>query len=229
VTILSTGDEIFLPGEAIPPGGIVSSNAHMLAALVRAAGAEVTILPQAGDSLMAIAHAAKGAVGADLFVTTGGASVGEHDLVRAGLQQSGFALDFWKIAMRPGKPMMFGQMGALPVIGLPGNPVSAFVCAVLFVLPAIARLAGLPADTLPTEPAVLGGAVRANDHRADHLRAKLQRGADDAWVATPFERQDSALQSMLAESQALIIRPPHAAALPVGAMVQVIRLDVGGF
>jgi molybdopterin molybdotransferase len=229
VAILSTGDEIFLPGEQIRPGGIVSSNAHMLAALVLATGAEATILPQAGDSLAAISGAAQGAAGFDVLVTTGGASVGEHDLVREGLQQAGFVLDFWKIAMRPGKPMMFGQMGATPVIGLPGNPVSTFVCAILFVLPAIARLAGLPQGAPATETALLGAPVRANDRRADHLRAALARGADGGWVATPFDRQDSSLQSMLARAQALIYRAPHAPALEAGAAVQVIRLDMDGF
>jgi molybdopterin molybdotransferase len=229
VAILSTGDEIFLPGEQIRAGGIVSSNSFMLAALVLAAGAEASVLPQTADSLAAIGAAATGAAGADLLVTTGGASVGEHDLVREGLRQAGFTLDFWKIAMRPGKPMMFGQMGRMPVIGLPGNPVSAYVCAILFLLPALARLSGLPAAEPPTEPAILGTAVRANDHRADHLRAQLARSAEGAWVATPFERQDSALQSMLARSQALILRPPHAPALPAGALVEVIRLDAGGF
>ena len=229
VAILSTGDEIFLPGERIAAGGIVSSNAHLLAALVRAAGAEPAILPQAGDSLVEIATAAKGAAGFDMLVTTGGASVGEHDLVREGLGRAGFSLDFWKIAMRPGKPMMFGRMEATPVIGLPGNPVSTFVCAVLFVLPAIARLAGLPAGAPETQPALLGAAVRANDHRADHLRATLERGPDGGWVATPFERQDSSLQTMLAQSQALIYRAPDAPALAAGASVAVIRLDLGGF
>jgi molybdopterin molybdotransferase len=229
VAILSTGDEIFLPGEPIRPGGIVSSNSHMLSALMRAAGAEVSVLPQVGDTLAAIAGAAQGAAGFDLLVTTGGASVGEHDLVQEGLQQAGFALDFWKIAMRPGKPMMFGRMGALPVIGLPGNPVSAYVCALLFVLPAVTRLAGLPAGAPATAPAVLGAALRANDHRADHLRARLARGAAGEWVATPFERQDSSLQSLLAQSHALIVRAPHAPALEAGAMVEVIRLDLGGF
>jgi molybdopterin molybdotransferase len=229
VAILSTGDEIFLPGEQIPAGGIVSSNSHMLAALVRAAGAEVSILPQAGDRLEAIAESASGAAGADILVTTGGASVGEHDLVRQALHQRGFALDFWKIAMRPGKPMMFGQMGALPVLGLPGNPVSAYVCATLFLLPALARLAGSAVGAPATEIAVLGAAVRANDHRADHLRATLERSADGGWIVTPFERQDSALQSMLAKSQALIVRAPQAPALAAGASVHVIRLDLGGF
>ncbi len=229
IAILSTGDEIFLPGEQIRPGGIVSSNAHMLAGLVRAAGAEASILPHAGDSLSAIADSAAAAAGADILVTTGGASVGDHDLVRAALQLRGFALDFWKIAMRPGKPMMFGQMGALPVIGLPGNPVSAYVCAILFLLPAVSRLSGLPAGDTPTEPATLGAPVRANDHRADHLRAVLERAPDGGWIATPGERQDSALQSMLARSQALVVRAPHAPALPAGAAIQIIRLDLGGF
>jgi molybdopterin molybdotransferase len=229
VAILSTGDEIFLPGEQIATGGIVSSNAHMLAALVRAAGAEITILPQAGDSLSAIAESAAGAAGADILVTTGGASVGDHDLVRAGLEHRGFLLDFWKIAMRPGKPMMFGQMGSLPVIGLPGNPVSAYVCAILFLLPALQRLAGLPDGAAATEQALLGAPVRANDRRADHLRAQLDRSPEGGWVVTPFERQDSALQSMLARSQALIVRSPHAPAQQAGTPVEIIRLDLGGF
>ncbi len=140
VAILATGDEIALPGEPIPPGGIVSSNAHALAAFVRAAGAEPLVLPIAPDDVDAIAAAAS--VPADLLVTTGGASVGAHDLVQQGLGRRGLALDFWKIAMRPGKPLMFGRMGATPVLGLPGNPVSALVCAVLFLHPALARLGG---------------------------------------------------------------------------------------
>jgi molybdopterin molybdotransferase len=201
----------------------------MLAGLVRGCGAEPVILPQAGDSLEAIAHAAHGAMGADILITTGGASVGEHDLVRQALRQIGFTLDFWKIAMRPGKPMMFGQLGALPVLGLPGNPVSAYVCAILFLVPALAKMSGLPAGSPSTEAALLGAPVKANDHRADHLRATLARGDDGRWIATPFARQDSSLLSTLAQAQALIARAPHATALPPGAEVQVIRLAPGGF
>jgi molybdopterin molybdotransferase len=225
VAILATGDEIALPGEPIPPGGIVSSNAHALAALVRAHGGEPIVLPIAGDTLAAIAAGADAARGADLLVTTGGASVGAHDLVRDGLAQRGFALDFWKIAMRPGKPLMFGEVRGLPVLGLPGNPVSALVCAVLFLLPALARLSGLPGDPPPRTRASLAAALPANDHRADHLRARLAEAPDGTLLATAFERQDSALMRLLASADALILRAPHAPAAPAGTLVEVIRLD----
>jgi molybdopterin molybdotransferase len=228
VAIAATGDEIALPGEPIPTGGIVSSNAHALAAFVRALGAEPTVLPIVRDDLASIAAAADAARGADLLVTTGGASVGDHDLVQAGLAQRGMALDFWKIAMRPGKPLMFGRIGAMPLLGLPGNPVSALVCAVLFLLPALARLSGLPAEAPPATPAVLGGALPANDHRADHLRARIAIGAGGVPVATAFERQDSAMLRLLAHADALILRAPNAPAAAVGDPVSVIRLDTLG-
>ena len=227
VAILATGDEIALPGEPIPPGGIVSSNAHALAAFARAFGAEPTVLPIARDTLESIAEAADAARGADLLVTTGGASVGAHDLVQAGLAQRGLLLDFWKIAMRPGKPLMFGNVGRLPVLGLPGNPVSALVCAVLFLLPALEKLSGLPGDPPPRSRAVLGAPLPANDRRADHLRAKLAE-TDGTLVATAFERQDSAMLRLLAHADALILRPPHAPAAAAGAAVEVIRLDTMG-
>lgn len=228
VAILATGDEIALPGEPIPPGGIISSNAHALAACVRASGGEAMVLPIACDTEDAIVAGAAAARGADLLVTTGGASVGTHDLVQAGLRRSGLVLDFWKIAMRPGKPLMFGDLDGLPVLGLPGNPVSALVCAVLFLHPALQRLSGLP-DTAPhVVPAVLGAPLPANDRRADHLRARLAQG-DGLPVATPFERQDSALLRLLAGADALILRPPHAPAAAAGEPVQVIRLDTLGW
>ena len=225
VAILATGDELSLPGDPVPLGGIVSSNAHMLAALLQQAGADPTILPVAPDTTQAIAEAAAFAAGMDLLVTTGGASVGDHDLVQAGLATQGFELAFWKIAMRPGKPMIFGHLGRLPILGLPGNPVSAYVCAVLFLLPAIARLSGLPATAPQEDAAILGASVRANDHRADHLRATLSRDAAGTLVATPFERQDSALLHMLAGAGALILRASHAPALAAGGAVRVIRLE----
>jgi molybdopterin molybdotransferase len=229
VAILATGDEIAMPGEPIGAGGIVSSNSHSLCALLRALGADPLLLPVAADTADGIAAAAGAANRADLLVTTGGASVGDHDLVRQGLGQAGFQLDFWKIAMRPGKPMIHGHLGDIPVLGLPGNPVSAFVCAVLFLVPAIYRLAGRVGDALPIEPALLGAQLRANDHRADHLRAALSRTESGQLIATPFERQDSALLSVLASAGALIIRDPHAPALEKFAQVQVIRLDRLGF
>jgi molybdopterin molybdotransferase len=225
VAILATGDEIAMPGEPIPPGGIVSSNSHALAGLVRAAGGEPMILPNARDDLAAIAAVADAVAGMDLLVTTGGASVGDHDLVIAALQSRGLTLDFWQIAMRPGKPLLFGQLGATPVVGLPGNPVSAMMCAILFLLPALSRLSGLPAAPPPPTTAVLGAAVKANDKRADHLRAAVMSDAAGRLVATPFSVQDSAMLRRLATADALILRPPHAPALPEGAEVSIIRLD----
>src|SRR5579872_3514346 len=173
VAILATGDEIAMPGEPIPSGGIVSSNSHALAALVRASGGEPVVLPVAADTREAIAAVADQVGGFDLLVTTGGASVGDHDLVISGLQTRGLVVDFWQIAMRPGKPLLFGRMGPVPVLGLPGNPVSAIVCAALFLLPALALMQGLPPAPPPTVSAVLGVAVKENDRRADHLRATV--------------------------------------------------------
>ncbi len=225
IAVLATGDEIAMPGEPIPPGGIVSSNSHALAALARAAGGAATVLPVARDDRAAIAAVADAASGMDMLVTTGGASVGDHDLVVEGLKSRGLEVDFWKIAMRPGKPLVFGRLGPVPVLGLPGNPVSALVCAVLFLLPALARLSGLAADPPPTSPAHLGAPLAANDARADHLRATLARDAEGGVIATPFPVQDSAMLRRLALADALILRPPHAPALEAGAAVAVIRLD----
>jgi molybdopterin molybdotransferase len=229
IAILSTGDEIALPGEPIPPGGIVSSNSHALAALARASGCEPMVLPLARDEIAAIASVADQVAGADLLLTTGGASVGDHDLVQQALTARGMVVDFWRIAMRPGKPLMAGRLGDVPVIGLPGNPVSAMVCAVLFAVPALARLGGLPGEPPPTVAARLGAPLRANDHRADFLRGRLHRDEAGELVATAFERQDSAMLKLLADADALILRPPHAPALGAGATVEVIRLDVLGW
>ncbi len=228
VAILATGDEISLPGDPLAPGGVVSSNSHMLAAMVRAAGGLPTILPVAPDQPDLLAAALAGGLGADLLVTTGGASVGDHDLVQAALARHGFELDFWQVRMRPGKPMIFGHAGGTPVLGLPGNPVSAAVCAVLFMLPALARLQGLPAEPPPTETALAGAPLRANDHRADHLRATLSRNEAGNLVATPFERQDSGMLTVLSRADCLILRAPEAPALNPGDALQVIRLDRAG-
>lgn len=225
VAILATGDEIALPGEPIPPGGIVSSNAHALAALVRAGGGEAVVLPVAADDRATLAAAAEGAHGMDMLVTTGGASVGEHDLVQSALIERGLEVDFWTIAMRPGKPLIHGRLGPVPMIGLPGNPVSCLVCAIVFLLPAIERLSGLPGAAPPVVQAALGAPLAANDGRADHLRATLAAQDAASLVVTAFARQDSAMLSVLARADALILRPPHAPALPAGAMVPIIRLD----
>jgi molybdopterin molybdotransferase len=228
IGILATGDEIAQPGEPIPAGGIVSSNSLMLAAMIGAAGGEAIILPVATDTPEAMAGAISSAPRLDLLVTTGGASVGDHDMVQAGLERLGFTLDFWKIAMRPGKPMMSGSIGGLPVLGLPGNPVSAFVCAVLFLQPAIERLSGLPGGAPRVIPAIAGVALKANDHRADHLRATLADQAGGGLRATPFERQDSAMLGVLARADCLLLRAPHAPAAPAGSPVEVIPLTASG-
>jgi molybdopterin molybdotransferase len=225
VAILATGDEIAMPGEPIPSGGIVSSNSHALAALVRAAGGAPVILPVAPDDRSAIGAVADSVVGMDMLVTTGGASVGDHDLVIESLKARGMTLDFWQIAMRPGKPLLFGQLGATPVLGLPGNPVSAMVCATLFLLPALARLSGLPAAPPPVSTAILGAPVKQNDRRADHLRATVGADSVGRVVVTPFPVQDSAMLRRMALADALVLRAPHAPALPEGAEVGIIRLN----
>ncbi len=224
VAILATGDEISLPGEAIGPGGIVSSNALALAAFVRACGGEPMVLPIARDDPGAIAAGADAAGGADMLVTTGGASVGEHDLVQQGLSARGLKLGFWKIAMRPGKPLIFGWLGEQPLLGLPGNPVSAFVCALLFLRPAIERMSGLPGNAPATERAVSGADLKQNDTREDYIRAALVRSGS-GWVATPYPVQDSGMLRRLAQADALIRRPAHAPPLAAGEMVEIVRLN----
>ena len=231
VALLATGDELALPGDPVPPGGVVNSNAPMLAALVRAAGATPVQLPLVRDDVGAIAAAADGLAGIDMLVTIGGASVGDYDLVQSGLASRGLEIDFWKIAMRPGKPLMHGRIGVgdvqVPVLGLPGNPVSALVCSLLFLIPALAVLSGEPAAeaVLPRERARLGAALGPNDQRADHLRASLTVSSDGGFVVTPFPRQDSGMLRRLAECEALILRPPHAPPLEAGAEVEILRLD----
>jgi molybdopterin molybdotransferase len=150
--------------------------------------------------------------------------VGEHDLIRQALGDEGFELGFWKIAMRPGKPLIWGRLGRTPVLGLPGNPVSALVCGVVFLIPAIARLSGLPGDPPPTRRVVTAVPLPANDRRADHLRATLAEDADGRLRATPAAVQDSSMLATLARADALILRPPFAPALPAGAEVEAILL-----
>ena len=228
VGILATGDEIALPGEPIPSGGIVSSNAHALAAVVRGTGGDPIVLPIAPDDSDAIAAAAAAARSCDLLVTTGGASVGEHDLVQKALGPEGFALDFWKIAMRPGKPLIWGRLGRTPVLGLPGNPVSALVCAVQFLVPAIAVLSGLPAAPPQTMLVRAGADLPENDKRFDHLRSSLGTDRDGRPVATPFPMQDSSMLKTLARAEALILRPPYGPPVAEGAEVEAIPLGQFG-
>jgi molybdopterin molybdotransferase len=224
IGILATGDEIALPGDPIPPGGIVSSNAHALAALIRAGGGEPIVLPIAPDDASAIADIAATTQAYDMLVTTGGASVGDHDLIQQALGGEGFELGFWKIAMRPGKPLIWGRLGRVPVLGLPGNPVSALVCAIIFLLPALARLSGLPGAPTPSRRVICAAPLAENDRRADFLRASLDTDAEGHITVRPFSVQDSSMLATLARADALVLRAPFAPALPAGAEVEAIML-----
>ncbi|MBR2118868.1 MAG: molybdopterin molybdotransferase MoeA [Afipia sp.] len=226
VAILATGDELVPPGTTPSPGQIVYSNVFALAALARSEGAEVIELGIARDTLEDTSGGIRRArdLGADVLVTTGGASVGDHDLVQAALKAEGFDMAFWKIALRPGKPMMNGRLGAMRVLGLPGNPVSSYVCAFLFLVPLIRSLSGRTMVDHPLEPAVLGRELPANDKRQDYLRARLAPGRDGMPVATSVGAQDSSLVANLAAANALIVRPPHAPAAPAGSPCTILRL-----
>jgi molybdopterin molybdotransferase len=226
VALLATGDEIVRPGEPLGPNQIVSANTIGLAALVRACGAIPRDLGIAGDDPGSLTALAAGARGADVLVTTGGASVGEHDLVRQVLGQSGLELGFWKIAMRPGKPLMFGRMDGVRVLGLPGNPVSAMVCGMLYLRPLLRALCGLEADT-PPMAAELGRDLPANDRRQDYLRATLVDRDGRTPLAKPFDLQDSAMLRSLAMADALIVRAPHAPSAKAGDIVPVLTFPGG--
>jgi molybdopterin molybdotransferase len=223
VTLVATGDELVPPGTLPGPDQIVSANGVMLRALFEAAGADVIdpgIVPDRRDALAQALGAAHG----DVIVTIGGASVGDHDLVVPVLRALGAQIDFWKIAMRPGKPMLAGRLGARRIIGLPGNPVSAYVCALLFAVPLLARLGGRHA-ALPTVRLRLAAPLPANGERRDHLRGTIDANGG----AMSFAGQDSALLSRLAAAEILIVRQPHAPAAPVGDEVDCIMLDNIGF
>ena len=227
IGILSTGDEIVMPGDPIGPHQIVSSNSLALAAIVAAYGGVAVSVGNAPDDPEALRRIAAATRGVDLLVTTGGASVGEHDLVRDALASDGFELDFWQIAMRPGKPLMVGRYRGTPMLGLPGNPVSSFVCSMLFLVPAMARLSGVDAAENMAGTARLGAPVAANDRRQDYLRARLSRGADGTEEVSPFEIQDSSMTRLLADADCLIVRPPHAVPAAAGETVPIIRFPTG--
>jgi molybdopterin molybdotransferase len=226
VAILATGDEIVLPGDAIGPNQIVSSNAAALGAFVSALGGEPLDLGIARDRQDEIVERIAAARGADLLLTTGGASVGEHDLVQQALKKLGLSLDFWQIAMRPGKPLMSGRIGDMPVLGLPGNPVSAMVCALLFVRPVLRALLGLAQDT-ERENALLGADLGGNDRREDYLRATLTLDAADRRIVTPFKVQDSSNFLRLVRADCLLIRPPNAPPAKAGETVPILRFPAG--
>ena len=223
VALLATGDELGMSGLALAPTQIVNSNTIALGAMVAAWGGLASDLGVARDEPAALAAAAERMAGLDLLVTLGGASVGERDLVREVLGARGLELDFWQIAMRPGKPLLFGALRGVPLLGLPGNPVSAGVCAVLFVRAAICVMLGL--DPAPPEvPAVLGCALGSNDRRQEYLRACLRRDQEGRLVATPAGRQDSSMLAVFARADCLIRRAPFAPAMAAGTAVAVLPL-----
>jgi molybdopterin molybdotransferase len=224
VAIIATGDELLPPGSTLGPDQIISSNAYGVAAAARSVGARALDLGIAADTKEAIAALVRKAVeaGADVVVTLGGASVGDHDLVHDVLTGEGMTLDFWKIAMRPGKPLMFGRMGKIRCVGLPGNPVASLVCSQLFLKPLLARLGGRSFDQ-DVRPARLGMAMTANDQRQDYIRAVV-REESGTLMATPFGVQDSSMLRMLADANGLIVREPFAPAAEAGAPCRVLML-----
>jgi molybdopterin molybdotransferase len=214
VAVLGTGDELVPPGSTPGPGEIVYSNGFALIALAHDEGAEVHDLGIARDRVADIVAAVRRAreSSADILVTTGGASVGEHDLVQQALAAEGLNLSFWRVALRPGRPMMHGRLGDMQVLGLPGNPVSSFVCAFLFLVPLIRCLAGRQD-------------VEQMPERADYLRATLTPGAEGV-IATPLPDQDSSLMAALAKADCLLIRPPYAPPAPAGSDCVILKLGL---
>jgi molybdopterin molybdotransferase len=226
VAVLGTGDELKAPGATLAPGEIVYSNGFALMALARAEGAEVIDLGIVPDQVEATSDAIRRArdAGADVLVTTGGASVGDYDLVQRGLKAEGLELSFWRVALRPGRPMMNGRLGAMHVLGLPGNPVSAYVCAFLFLVPLLRTLAGRSDVEPPRESAVLGSDMSENDERADYLRATLAPGPNGTWIATPIKIQDSSMMAALAKADCLVVREAFASAAKAGDRCVILRL-----
>ncbi|WFU20304.1 gephyrin-like molybdotransferase Glp [Bradyrhizobium sp. CB3481] len=226
IAMLATGDELVMPGTTPGPGQIVYSNGYALRALAEDEGAEVIDLGVAADTVEATTAGIRRAseAGADVLITMGGASVGDHDLVKRSLEAEGTTMAFWRIAMRPGKPMMHGRLGAMRVIGLPGNPVSSYVCGFLFLVPLIRALSGRDHVHHVRESAVLGRDLAANDQREDYLRARLEEREDGTLTAVPVTHQDSSLLGNLAAARALVIRPPFAPAAVKGSRCELLRL-----
>jgi molybdopterin molybdotransferase len=225
VAILATGDELCRPGDSPAPHQIISNNSTVLGLMIRRWGGQPIDLGIAADEAPAMGRALADARGADLLLTTGGASVGEYDLVRSGLGAEGLELGFWKIAMRPGKPLMFGRLpDATPFLGLPGNPVSAAVCAIVFVRAALCRMLGLD-PALPLERGRITSGLPANDEREDYLRGRLRGREDGLGLLEPAARQDSSMFATFAQADALIVRAPHAPAAAAGASVSFLPID----
>jgi molybdopterin molybdotransferase len=226
IALFATGDELVPPGVEPAPGQIVSSNTISLAALARAEGAIVDDLGIVSDRLddtVAAVRRAR-AIGADILLTSGGASVGDYDLVQKAFAAEGMTLSFWRLALRPGRPLMHGRLGAMDVLGVPGNPVSAFVCGFLFLVPLIRRLAGRTDLAPPIESAILGCDLPENDERADYLRATL-KDSPQGPVATPFPVQDSSMIAPLAKSDCLVIREPYEPAAKAGSRCTIVKFQ----
>jgi molybdopterin molybdotransferase len=227
MAVLATGDELVLPGTPPAPGQIVTSNAFTLTAIGRREGAETLdlgIAPDRLDATMAAVRRAKDA-GVDILVTIGGASAGDYDFVQRAFLAEGVKLSFWKVALRPGRPLMHGRLGDMRVLGVPGNPVAAFMCAALFLVPLLRRLAGRTDLLLPTADAVLGCALPANDERAEYMRATLTTAPDGTLVANPFPKQDSSMLVPLTQADCLIVREPFAPAAGPGAPCIIMSLQ----
>lgn len=227
VSVLATGDELVRPGEPVGADQIVASNAYAVCAMARAKGARALDLGIARDTMASLNDALDRAEdeGTNVLVTLGGASVGDHDLVQKALTARGMELGFWKIAMRPGKPLIFGTLKNTIVLGLPGNPVSSIVCTKLFLEPLIAALMGQPnAGADPTEPAILGADMGENDLRQDYVRARLEADPSGLPRVVPFGKQDSSMLRLLTESDALLLRAPFAPPAKAGESVRIIRL-----
>ncbi len=229
VAVLATGDEVVLPGEPLGTNQIVSANSLSLMALVTACGGIPLNLGVAQDTPESLLRCAAAAEGADLLVTTGGASVGDHDLVHKVLGQRGQTVEAWQVAMRPGRPLLFGRVGSVPLLGLPGNPVSSLISALLFLRPALRVLLAQPHETTSLTPtARLAQPLPANDSLQAYLRANLGWNGDGDLIVTPFVQQDAAMLTTLAASDCLIIRAPHAPAAATGERVNILLLDSGG-
>ena len=226
LAVLATGDELVMPGSNPKPGEIVYSNGYSTMAIAAREGCKIVDLgiapDRVEDTVLAVRRARE--LGSDILVTSGGASVGDHDLVQKSLGQEGLALSFWTVALRPGRPMLHGRLGPMHVLGLPGNPVSAYVCSILFLVPLIRRLAGRSDSGPVLEAAILGQDLPQNDERADYLRAQLSPGSDGLPVATPAPLQDSSMLSPLAAADCLLVREPYAPAAGKGSPCKVLPL-----
>ncbi len=223
VALIATGDELVSPGEDPRPDQIVASNSYGLKAMIEAEGARARLLPIARDSRESLEQVLRLAEGADLIVTIGGASVGDHDLVGEVAEGMGLERAFYKVAMRPGKPLMAGRIGDAALLGLPGNPVSAMVCGHIFLIPMLRAMMGLPTGERRRFPARLGRDLPENGPRAHYLRADLMPGNDYPEI-TPYGSQDSSLLTVLSQANALLVRPPHDGPRRAGDMVEYLPL-----